>query len=168
MVTQAKKDVVISIGQFHISKNPLEILKANRVSSSIVVTVFDPNALVGGMVHMGLPDSRMASNHNDLPFKFVDIALPHFLEALVEKEINKSFLMVNIIGGSQLFNFGGGSGNLLNVGTRNAITARTILSRQGIQVSKTDTGGNKPRTVELEMDSGQVLISFPGAVGHYL
>ena len=168
MVAGAKKEILISIGELHISKNPTEVMKATRVASSIVVTVYDPQAALGGLVHMGLPDSRMATGNNDLPYKFVDVALPHFIESLAAKDLNKQYAVVDSIGGSQLFNFGGGSGNILNVGTRNAITTRTILSRNGLQVAKTDTGGNKPRTVQLEMDTGQVLISFPGQVGHYL
>jgi chemotaxis protein CheD len=168
MVTQANKEIVVAAGEFHVSKNPRELLKAIRVASSIVVVAFDPESRLGGMAHMALPDSRMTYQADNTQMKYVDIALPLFIQELLENGLIKTAARIKIIGGSQLFNFGGGAGNILNIGARNAITARTILSREGIQVEKTETGGNKPRNVLLDMSSGSVQVSYPGETPRYL
>lgn len=162
MTTQTNKETIISAGECYITKNTREILKAVRVASSIVVVVYDGEAGLGGMIHMALPDSRIAANPGDGYRKFVDLALPEFIQELTGKGFSTVHGRTLIVGGSQLFNFGGGGGNILNVGTRNAITARTILSREGIPVEKTETGGNKPRTVLLEMQTGIVQVYYPG------
>ncbi len=164
----SEKDVVIPVGQSHVSKNIREMIKGVRVASSIVVVAYDHETQLGGMVHMALPDSRMINQIGDMPDKYVDIALPQFVDLLIEKGLSRMSVLFRIVGGSQLFNFGGGSGNLLNIGTRNAITARTILNRMGFQVDKTDTGGNKPRTVVLDMRRGTVSVTHPGEPSRYI
>lgn len=169
MTIQANKEFIVAAGQFHIAKKPSrELLKAIRVASSIVVVAYDPDSIVGGMAHMALPDSSMAYQSKESDLKYVDLALPMFIKELAEAGLAKATSRVKIIGGSQLFNFGGGSGNVLNIGTRNAITARTILTREGIQVEKTETGGNKPRNVTLDMQTGVVQVSYPGELPRYL
>lgn len=168
MVTQANREIVIAAGQLHITKSPREVIKAVRVATSIVVVVYDPMAGVGGMAHMALPDSKMVGNPGESTLKYVDLALPQFISDLLSAGLSKVSARVKIIGGSQLFNFGGGGGNILNIGTRNAITARTILNREGLQVEKTETGGNKPRTVILDMQTGYVQVFHPGELPRYL
>lgn len=168
MAIQAVKETVVAAGQMHVTKNPRELIKAVRVATSIVVLVYDPQSGLGGMAHIPLPDSQMVNHPGDSQLKYVDLAIPQFIQELTAKGLSKATSHVKLVGGSQLFNFGGGSGNLLNVGTRNAITARTLLTREGIQVEKTETGGNKPRTVILDMQSGYVQVFHPGENPRYL
>lgn len=158
---QANKDIILSAGELFITKNLRDVLKATRVATSIVVTLYDPSSRLGGMVHMALPDSQLARHPGDSELKYVDLALPKFIAEMLEKGMAKSSTQVKIIGGSQLFNFGSG-GNILNVGTRNTITVRTILTREGLQIEKTETGGNKLRTVTLDMSNGTVQVCHPG------
>jgi len=162
MVAQTTKEIIVPVGEFCLSSNSHEILKALRVAASIVVVAYDPTAGRGGIAHMALPESKIASGNDRAPGKFVDLGLPLFIEAITKHGGDKAHLQIKIVGGSQLFNFGGGSGNLLNIGTRNAITARTILNREGLPVEKTETGGNKPRNVMLDIATGQVQVSHPG------
>lgn len=168
MSIQSGKEQIIAIGNLYVTKNVREILKAVRVSSSIVVVVYDSESNIGGMAHMALPDSNVIANPGDSMLKYVDQALPQFIEELDKNGMVKNTARVRIVGGSQLFNFGGGGGNILNIGTRNAITARTILTRQGIPVEKTETGGNKPRTVTLDMSTGYVSVYHPGEDPRYI
>jgi chemotaxis protein CheD len=168
MAVETNKETIVGLGQLYVTKNVRELLKAVRVATSVVVVVYDPQSSLGGMAHMALPDSKMTNNPGESPFRYVDLALPQFVADLVAKGLNKTTAQIKIIGGSQLFNFGGGAGNILNIGTRNAITARTILTREGIQVEKTETGGNKPRTVILELSTGYVQVFHPGENPRYI
>jgi len=162
MAVQASKETIVATGEFYLTQNPRELLKALRIATSIVVVVYDPTCGLGGMAHMAMPDSHIMPTPGDCPGKYVDLGLPLFIAALNQAGLSKTRVQIKIIGGSQLFNFGGGSGNLLNIGTRNAITARTILTREGLPVEKTETGGNKPRTVIMDMTTGHVQVFHPG------
>jgi chemotaxis protein CheD len=168
MSLQVNRETMVSAGEFYITKNPRENIKAIRVAASIVVVIYDPDSGFGGMVHMALPDSRMVGNPGDGHLKYVDLALPEFIQEMTTKGFSRDQARIKIVGGSQLFNFGGGGGNILNIGTRNAITARTILTREGLQVEKTETGGNKPRTVVLDMQTGFVQVYHPGETPRYI
>jgi chemotaxis protein CheD len=168
VVTHVGRETLVAVGHQYITHQGREILKAIRVATSVVVTIFDPTSGHGGMVHMALPDSRMATNPGETSLKYVDLALPKFIRELLTRGLNRELVQAKIIGGSQLFNFGGGSGNLLNIGTRNVIIARTLLNREGIQVEKTETGGNKPRTVLLDMENGYVQVFHPGESPRFL
>jgi chemotaxis receptor (MCP) glutamine deamidase CheD len=67
-----------------------------------------------------------------------------------------------MVGGAQLFNFGGGGGNPLNVGSRNAIVCRALLAKNGVKVDKTNIGGNKTRRVLYFPQMGQLRIVMLG------
>lgn len=168
MRTQAVKEIIVPVGQQIITRDMRERLKAVRIATSIVVIVYDAQIKIGGMVHMALPDSKMLQKPGDSPALFVDLALPQFIDEMTRCRMSKQTAIVKIVGGSQLFNFGGGSGNVLNIGTRNAITARTILTREGLTVEKTETGSNKPRTAILEMSTGNVQVYHPGETPRYI
>lgn len=168
MVLQTYKEVLVDSGRFIVSDNPSEMMKAVRVATGIVVVMSDVSTGIAGMAHMALPDSNLVSSIGESPLKFVDTGLPTFLKDMKAKGATFTNCRTRIIGGAQLFNFGGGGGNILNIGTRNAITARTILTREGIQVEKTETGGNKPRTILFEVASGLVQVYFPGELPRYI
>jgi len=162
------KETIIAAGQYQWTKDTEVSFKAVRVATGVVVVAYDMENALGGMVHMALPDSKMLHSTNSSPSSFVYVALPQFLASMIRNGLSKATSSIKIIGGSQLFNFGGGSGNILNIGTRNAITARTMLSKEGFQVEKTETGGNKPRTVILEMNTGYVQVFYPGETPRYI
>lgn len=168
MAVQTYKEIMVDAGRFVVSNNPGEMLKAVRVATSIVVVMSDGGSGLAGMAHMALPDSHLVSSIGESPLKFVDTGLPAFLKEMKAKGAHLVNCRTRIIGGAQLFNFGGGGGNILNIGTRNAITARTLLTREGIPVEKTETGGNKPRTIMFEVASGLVQVYFPGELPRYI
>jgi chemotaxis protein CheD len=168
VVSQLGKETIISAGQMYISKSSRELIKASRIATSIVVVVYDLSSHIGGIIHMAMPDSKVAFTPGDSPNNYVDLALPPFIKELLSRGLSPLSASIKIIGGAQLFNFGGGSGNILNIGTRNAITVRTILTREGLQVEKTETGGNKPRTVLLDMHNGEVQVYSPGETPRFI
>lgn len=125
-----------------------------------------------GVAYFDLPDSKLVNetfNPNE-PARFVDLGLPKLVDELADLQKKLAAgsntptapLMFRLVGGSQLFQFGGGAGNPLNVGTRNAIAARATLGRLGKMVIAADVGGNKARRVTIDASLGEVVVEEIG------
>jgi chemotaxis protein CheD len=148
------------------------ILTAPKVGSSVVLLAYDPESRKGGIANIALPDSAMSAQvGGGLPIqidpeasklKYANEAVPYLWEALQEVGCKKLTTRFKMIGGAQMFNFGGKGGNLLNIGARNAIAIRAALSKLGFAIEKADIGGNKVRDVSLNLISGEVLIQIVG------
>jgi chemotaxis protein CheD len=66
-----------------------------------------------------------------------------------------------LVGGAQMFSFGGSSG--LDIGRRNEDATREALAHAGVPVQATATGGSKGRTVRVHVETGLVTVKEPGA-----
>ncbi len=166
------KAVVITVGQFDVSNRRTSLFKVNSVTSGLVLVLYDYVAGIGGLAYIMLPDSEYVEGELSVedksieedgkPAKFANKAVALMwekMEQLGAKPVNTT---ARFIGGSQLFTFGGGGGNPLNLGSRNAIACRTYLTRLGIPVDKTEVGGNKPRNIIFSLIKGDCLISMRG------
>jgi chemotaxis protein CheD len=161
--------VVLTVGQFEVSNKPMQLFKINTVTSGLVLVLYDGIAGIGGVAYMMLPDSDYSDGVNPAdtdqqgkPAKFVNKAVELVWEKMESLGAKQNATIAKLIGGSQLFTFGGGGGNPLNLGCRNAIACRTILSGLGIKVEKTEVGGNRPRSILFSLAKGDCLISIKG------
>jgi chemotaxis protein CheD len=161
-------EIIVHAGSLYFSETKKEVFKVPQVATGIVVVVFDAGLSWGAMAYMALPDSKITPMPGEARLKFVDVALPSFIEELRKKGVDPQNCRVLLIGGSQLFNFGGRSGNILNIGTRNAITARAILTKEGFMIERADTGGNKPRNIIFDSATGLVEVLLPGSTAKTL
>ena len=136
---------------------------AANLTSGMLVVLHDPVRHVGAVASVLLPDSELAGSLEDEPAgKYADTAIPALIEAFLTRGGQKQNTVATLVGGSQLFNFGGGGNNALNVGTRNAIVLRTYLSKEGVTVGKSHTGGNKKRDVDVDVYSGTITVQLAG------
>jgi chemotaxis protein CheD len=169
---------VVEMAQIVAVSNRSVLLHIPAIGASMAVILYDkPNHLVA-VAHVVLPDSTVASPNNNafgkpkgvnldadanLIGKFADTAVPALLQAFKAQGGNPDQLeSVRLVGGAQMFNFGGGSASLLNVGGRNEIAIRTALSRVGLPVHITHCGGNKVRELRIAVASGQALVKQIG------
>jgi chemotaxis protein CheD len=97
-----------------------------------------------------------------LPACYADVAIPELWGRLEALGAVAERTQCVIVGGSQLFTFGGGGGNPLNVGSRNVIMARTVLSRLNLHITYTAVGGNKARNVVYSLSRGCAYINTRG------
>jgi chemotaxis protein CheD len=167
------KAVEIAVGQFDVSNKRTNLFKINTVTSGLVLILYDNVAGIGGVAYMMLPDSdyiegelavedaAQADDHGK-PAKFANKAVALVWEKMEGLGAKPANTVARLIGGSQLFTFGGGGGNPLNLGSRNAIACRTLLSRLGIIVDKTEVGGNRPRNIVFSLIKGDCVISIRG------
>ena len=162
----------IEIGDFQGDSLTKTNYYVKNVTTGLCVMMYDIHAHVGGIAYIMLPDSEFQQTQttgfkkplDDNAFKacYADIALPKLWEHLKELGANTENTQCVLIGGSQLFTFGGGRGNPLNIGARNAITARTTLARMGLSIKHTEVGGNRPRNALFMLIDGRLYVQIKG------
>jgi len=144
-----KKKVIIGIGEFAVEKNPA-ILVTLGLGSCVGVCIRDPIARVGGMVHVMLPDS--GGKPANTPGKFADTGIDVVVEKLLELGAQRGKLEAKIAGGASMFQ------SAMDIGARNVEAVKKALQRHGIKLLAEDTGGNKARSIEYDVETGKLLI----------
>jgi chemotaxis protein CheD len=162
----------VTMGNLQAAASAQQTYYVKNVTTGLCVIIYDAKAKLGGMAHIMLPDSEFqqaqpsglgkAVDMSQYQACYADIALPELWERLkaLGATVEDSFCV--LIGGSQLFTFGGGRGNPLNIGARNAITARTVLGRLGLKIKQTEVGGNRPRHAVFMLGDGRIFVEMKG------
>jgi chemotaxis protein CheD len=159
----------VGLGELKASNQKAQVFTVANIGTGLAVVIFDPQRKVGGVAHIVLPESSIASPVSvpgapNLLAKFADQAIPKLLEVFAQQGGNPKGSIIRMAGGAQLFNFGGGSGNILNVGARNVAAVQAAFGEAGMTIEKSDTGGNKSRMLRFILATGQVFVKPIG--GH--
>lgn len=140
-------------------------MKTSGSSSSIITTglgscvgvcIWDPQAKIGGMVHIMLPDST-ASKAVINKAKYADTGVALLIDEIVRQGGNRNRLVAKIAGGAQMFSFPGQS-SIMKIGERNTEAVKEALQREKIKLLAEDTGGNFGRTIQFFPETGLLLI----------
>jgi len=152
MATEPKTTDVETAG-LEISSAP-NILRSLGVGSSLVITIYDFEKKIGGMVHAMLPDSTKVSHTN--PRRFVDKAIEMMLEELERMGSRRQDLEAKVVGGTNMFKVL--SSGTEGIGGQNIEAAKEKLAQEDIKVAASDTGGNSGRSVEFDLQTGLVTV----------
>jgi chemotaxis protein CheD len=122
-------------------------LACHGVGSCIVISIYDNERKIGGVVHALLPnqDEKVVKSA-----KYVDTAI-EFLWKEMRRRGGKE-LEAKLAGGSDAF---GG-----DTGKRNVKSAIEKLNELGIKVVAKDVGGERGRNCFFEVDSGKMRILY--------
>ena len=146
---------VVDIADMVVSGNPQEVLVTHSLGSCIGVTIWDPEAHVGGMIHYMLPSSTIAPEKAKAnPAMFADTGIPAMFRAAYELGAVKKRMIVKVAGGSSLLDDKG----MFNIGKRNYIALRKIFWKNGILIESEDVGGAHSRTLRLSIADGRVTV----------
>jgi len=146
---------IVRMADCQISAAPGVVLAAYALGSCIGLVVHDRQSCIGGILHFMLPDSQLdPSLARENPYRFADTGIPRFLGELIGRGASKNRLMVHVVGGAQMMRTEG----LFEIGKRNYLAARRILWRAGLMVYGEAVGGERSRTVRLEVGSGKVVL----------
>lgn len=153
----------VALGEIKVSNQKTTIFTVPNIGTSIVVVIYDLQTKVGGLAHVILPESSLSTSHMEqVPGKYADKAVPKLVQEFTAAGGQKRSSIVRMVGGAQLFNFGGGGGNILNIGARNATAIRAAMSKQGLAIEKADTGGNKGKSIRFVLATGQIYVQQIG------
>lgn len=147
--------IKVGMADLKAGKNPATIISYG-LGSCVGVALYDPQAKIGGLAHIMLPDS-VQSRVTDNKAKFADTAIPMLLEQVLCLGAVQNRLAAKIAGGSQMFLFSQTS-DIMRIGDRNIEAVRETLKAHSIRLTAQDVGGNYGRTVELHLNTGDFII----------
>jgi chemotaxis protein CheD len=152
-------NVIVGISEMSVSADPAEVLATFALGSCVGLTLFDPVARVGGLIHCMLPLSRIdAAKAERNPLMFVDTGVPALLQALFDRGAQRRNLVAKVAGASAIMD----SAGVFNIGERNHTVLRKVLWKNEIMVAAEDVGGSVPRTLYLHIDSGKTVLRAGG------
>ena len=147
----------IGMAQWFVGKAP-GIITTIGLGSCVGVTLYDPITKIGGMLHLMLSDStRFAYTNNINRAKFADTGIRDMYDKLIELGASKSNIVAKIAGGAQMFEIKEGN-DLLNIGDRNIEATRKTLEELQIEILGEDVGATYGRTIELDLDNGNLKV----------
>jgi chemotaxis protein CheD len=151
--------VIVDIADMAVSDNAADVLVTYSLGSCLGITVYDPVARVGGMIHCMLPLSTVdAEKAKTKPCMFVDTGMTVLLQTLFNKGVTKANAVVKVAGGASMLDRQG----LFRIGERNMTVFRKFMWKNGMLIKAVDVGGEITRTVRLELDGGRFLIKSNG------
>lgn len=155
-----KKNIVVQVSDARVSRSPETQLVTYSLGSCIAVALYDSNCRVGGMIHYQLPGSEMDPERAKRdPFMFADTGLHMLIDKMLEMGAAKNKMNVKAAGGAAMAT--GPKG--FDIGKRNFLALRKVLWKYGIMMNAHDVGGNNPRNMYLDIETGTVLVKSNGA-----
>jgi len=153
--------ILVGIGDLAISQDRDATIITHALGSCIGVTVYDPVAGVGGLLHFMLPSAgRGDTPSGDKALTFGDVAVPILFKACYEMGAKKERIIVCAAGGAEILDDGGH----FKVGNRNRTILRKLFWKNNVLLSSEDTGGAISRTLSLVMGDGAVQVRNKGKV----
>lgn len=150
------RPLVVGMGGCQLSAAADTQLVTYALGSCIAVTVWDPVACVGGLLHFVLPEAKggLEEAGASQPFRYADTGVPLLFQAAYRLGAEKQRLVVRLAGGAAV---AGGCGPF-QIGRRNYAAIRRILGQAGVLVEAEDVGGVVSRSVRLEVGTGRQWI----------
>ena len=154
-----KAPISIGIGDMKLSHLEDEVLITYSLGSCIGLTLYDPVAKVGGMVHTMLPLSKQdPEKAKKNPYMYTDTGVQSLIQDLFNLGATRRDLIAKVAGGASLMDEKG----LFRIGERNFTVLRKVLWKNDILISSEDVGESKSRTMILYMDTGKTFIRSGG------
>lgn len=151
--------IPVGMGELKIARHP-SCLVVYGIGSCVILALYDEKNKIGGFSHVMLPDSSGIDKEKLNPAKFADTAVPLLYERMAETGAYTSKITAKIVGGAEMFppteDFSS------NIGKDNVDAVKHALKRLQIPVIAEDTGGNRGRSVEFDLESGRLRLSILG------
>lgn len=153
------EQIVVGMADCGVGDLPDQVLTTYALGSCIGLTVHDPQAAVGGMLHFMLPDSQIDPERGRTkPYMFADTGIPLLLERVCQRGASKRRLVAHAIGGAQMMD----PQQVFAIGKRNYLAVRKLLWKAGVLLKGEAVGGMESRTVRLEIGTGKVWLQQAG------
>ena len=149
---------VVGIADMKTSTEKDDEIITYALGSCLGITVYDPLAKVGGMLHVMLPDSTIDPEKAEKnPYMFIDTGLPLLFHTLYRYGAKKERIIIKVAGGGAWI--GGRDGDTrFQIGKRNFAKLRQVLWKNGVFLNAHDIGGESSRTMRLDVGTGEVML----------
>ena len=154
-----RSSITVDISDLKLSDKPTDVIVTYSLGSCVGVTLYDPIAGVGGMIHCMLPLSKIDPEKAKIkPYMFVDTGVAAMLGKLYAMGAQRQNIIAKVAGaGSPL-----GREETFRIGQRNYTILRKFLWKNNILIDKEDVGGSKARTLYLYMADGRTTVKSEG------
>ena len=148
----------VAVGDMKIGR-AADMIVTHALGSCLGLIVYDPVAQLGGLLHAMLPLSRINPDKARAnPFIFVDTGVPALFKGLYDIGGQKSHMVIKAAGcGNPL-----GKNEMFRIGERNYTILKKLLFKNNILLDTEDVGGTASRTVQLDVATGQTIITSKG------
>ncbi len=153
--TMEQKLIEVNMAAMEIVQGDTRLV-TRGLGSCLGVTLYDASRKIGGMAHPMLPDIDKAKIKSN-PSRFVNSAIRKMVEELEKKGCTRGDLAAKLFGGAHMFGFIT-SDSILNVGQKNIEMAQNILRELNIKLECQEIGGSFGRTIEMNLETGKVLV----------
>jgi len=153
------EQIVVGMADCRIGDAPGQVLATYALGSCIGLAVYDPKALVGGLLHFMLPDSAIdPAKGRENPYMFADTGIPLLLSQVCGRGASRRRLLVHAAGGAQFMD----QQCVFEIGKRNYLAMRRILWKAGMLLHGQVVGGTTSRTMRLEIATGRLWLQEGG------
>ncbi|ACB33795.1 CheD [Leptothrix cholodnii SP-6] len=144
-------DLLLMPGQLYFGNQPSAV--RTLLGSCVAVTLWHPKRRIGGMCHYLLPERNGGAG---LPRdgRYGTDAIELLVEAVHHMGTHCHDYEAHLYGGADTLP--GHLAHKPNVGVRNIEIGWSLVDRHGFQLMGVDVGDNVPRTVRLNMKTGEV------------
>lgn len=150
---------VVGVADMAVAAAPGEVIITHALGSCLGMTVYDPVAGIGGLLHVMMPLSNLnLPKAKSNPFMFVDTGVPAFMTALFDAGVDRRRMVVKVAGGANVHD----GDDRFAIGKRNYTVLKKLLWKNNVLIEAEDTGGSHPRTMSLDIDTGVVTLSTAG------
>ncbi|MEP6731908.1 MAG: chemotaxis protein CheD [bacterium] len=147
--------VIVGVADVAASADASMRLVTFALGSCLGITVYDPVAKVGAMLHVMLPDSALHRSRAETnPAVFVDTGVPLLFREAYRLGAVKHRLVIKVAGGASARS----GSDLFEIGRRNMFALREVLWKNGVAITGHAVGGFAPRTITLNIATGNVLL----------
>lgn len=152
---QKKAAYTVGISEMMVCEEPNTKIVTYALGSCLGVTVFDPVAGVGGLIHIQLPLSKIDPQKGvERPCMFVDTGIPLLFEEAYRFGALKKRIQLKVAGGAHFME----SDCKFKIGERNFSILRKMLWKNSVLIEGQDVGGTISRTMSLDVGTGEVTI----------
>jgi chemotaxis protein CheD len=137
-------------GHLFVSRAPVEVTTV--VGSCVAVCLWDRGIKAGGINHYVLPGSvGMAAT-----LRHGETAMNELIERLIKLGAGSRTLRARVFGGSCVIDAFRASGN--DLGSKNVLVARRLLSAHRIPIIQEDVGGSSGRKIVFSTADGEAIV----------
>ncbi|MFK7960169.1 MAG: chemotaxis protein CheD [Phycisphaerales bacterium] len=149
----------VGVADMSVESGPDAEIATHALGSCIGVTIWDPVARVGGMLHFMLPlSSTNKEKARSTPAMFADTGVPLLFRRAYELGATKERLIVCAAGGAEVM----GGESQFRIGSRNRTVLRKLFWKNNVMIQSEDCGGNDCRAMSLSLTDGTVSIRHRG------
>lgn len=149
----------VGISEMKTSSQADDVLITYSLGSCVGLSLYDPRARVGGLVHCMLPLSKLDPDKARAnPEMFTDTGVAALLQAIFDLGAERKRTIAKVAGAASVLDEKG----LFKIGERNYTVLRKVLWKNNILIAAEAVGGTIARTMSLYMATGRTTIRSGG------